>query len=60
MILKITMTIENPATGESRVIQRLIDPAVFPQTKWNAGYALVKPLIDELVVAAATSEAPTW
>lgn len=60
MILKITLTIENPATGESRVIMRLIDPANFPQTKWNQGYNLVNPLITGLVAAAVTSEAPTW
>lgn len=57
---KITLTITNGATGESRVLGRQIDPLNFPQTKWNQGYTLVKPLIDELVAAAAVSEAPTW
>lgn len=57
---KIQLTITNGATGEHRVIERQIDPANFPQTRWNQGYTIVKPLIDELVAAAVASEAATW
>lgn len=57
---RITLTILNPLTGESRVITKQYDPATMTQTKWNNAYTQVKAEMDALVTASQPNEPATW
>ena len=53
-----TISIENPLTGETRLLKFKFDPAAITQAKWTAAYPQVAAQITELVAAGAASEPP--
>lgn len=57
---KIRLTIENPMTGEARVITKQFDPDTMTQTKWNNAYPSVKAEMDALKVESLPNEPATW
>lgn len=50
------ISIENPLTGEARLLKFKFDPAALTQQKWGAAFPQVQAVITELQSAAATSE----
>lgn len=57
---RIILTIINPQTGDSKVIEKQFDPALMSQAKWTAAYPAVKVEIDALVAESTPKEKDTW
>lgn len=55
-VYRAVLSIENPLTGEARLLKFKFDPASLTLAKWSAAYPQIQAKVDELVAAAATSE----
>lgn len=57
---RITLTMENPITGDRTAKIYQFDPDLLTQTKWNNAYPSVKADLDALVASSTPKEPPTW
>lgn len=53
---KLSISVENPITGESRLLPFRFDPATFDESTWTAGFPRIRAAIDDLVAMDATAD----
>jgi hypothetical protein len=57
---KITLTLENPVTGDRSAMVYQFDPPTLTQTKWDTAFPAVRAALDALISSATVKEPPTW
>jgi hypothetical protein len=55
---RITVFLENPMLGESRMLTYQFDPATLNQAKWDAAFPTIRARVDDLVTSAANPTRP--
>lgn len=57
---RITLTMENPITGDRKAKIFQFDPALLTQQKWNGAFPTVRADLDELIASSTPKEPQTW
>lgn len=57
---RITLTMENPITGDRKAMIYQFDPDLLTQTKWNAAFPDVRAELDALIASSTPKEPATW
>jgi hypothetical protein len=57
---KITLTLTNPVTNDTEVIDYQFNPTTLDQAKWNGAFQAVRSRLDALVQRSTAKEPATW